>query len=364
MKVSAGSNTNLQTFKKPLQKVIKTSALFQGTLSLVLAVSFLAEGQTNTSKTYRGTIGDKHIEMRLDVQGSNVTGTYFYDQFKQDIKLQGAYDGKGQLELTEFAQGKRKTGKFVCKGEPATFDLEGAECEWSRPDGTGKAFVTLVEQGTRFKKGMAVVPRFINDRKSNVVLSYPQLTTGVTTQAIDDFNKLVETLVQKAIKEFQRESPANSAFDTNYNVMLADDDLVSIEMEEYSNTGGAHPNSRLWTVNYNLKTNKQLSLADVFLPGDDYKQAIAEFVVKDINRRADKIERDEARRNNRLPEKRDEPMITLEQLPEMDTWALSAKGFAVYFDFPHVIAVFDKTVVPYSLLARYLRPDGVIPLVR
>jgi len=48
----------------------------------------------------------------------------------------------------------------------------------------------------------------------------------------------------------------------------------------------------------------------------------------------------------------------------MDTWGLSPKGFVVYFDFPHVMAVFDKTVVPYGMLARHLSPTGVVPIVR
>jgi hypothetical protein len=40
--------------------------------------------------------------------------------------------------------------------------------------------------------------------------------------------------------------------------------------------------------------------------------------------------------------------MSADQLPEMDTWGVSAKGFVVYFDFPHVMAVFDKTIVPWD----------------
>jgi hypothetical protein len=56
--------------------------------------------------------------------------------------------------------------------------------------------------------------------------------------------------------------------------------------------------------------------------------------------------------------------MTTDGLPEMDRWGLSAKGFVVYFDFAHVMAVFDRTVVPYGVLARYLRSDDVIPVVK
>jgi len=329
-------------------------------LAIFLIVSSgLAQAE---SKVYRGAIGDKHIEMQLNIDGSKVTGSYFYDQFKQDIPLEGSYDTKGQLELTE-GKGKQKTGKFLCKPEPETFEAD-VECEWSRPDGKGQAFVVLTEQGIRLQKETKIVPTIVNDRKTKVFASYPQVTAQVMTEGMKSFNVLVESLMQKAVKEFQPESLAKSNFDTNYNVLLANDEVISVEMEEYSDVGGAHPNTRLWTVNFNVKTNKPLVLDDVFLPQSEYAVEIAKFATKDINRRADQIEIDEAKRENRQPQKRDQPVMSEDGLPEMDTWGLSTKGFVVYFDFPHVMAVFDKTVVPYGLLARYLNPKGVVPLVR
>ena len=91
------------------------SALFRLMLPALLTFSLfsLARSQTAPPKIYRGAIGDKHIEMRLNIAGSQVDGTYFYDQFKQDIKLEGTYDSKGEMSLNE-GTGKKKTGKFVC----------------------------------------------------------------------------------------------------------------------------------------------------------------------------------------------------------------------------------------------------------
>ena len=325
-------------------------------LFLSLAPSALAQ----TIKTYRGSLGNKHIEMRLTVEGNKVTGSYFYDQFKQDIPLEGAFDSKGSLQLTE-GKGKTKTGKFVCKNQLST--VEVSECEWSRMDGTGQAFVFLTEQGIQFKEAIALTPKVLNDRKLKATVSYPQLTSQASSPAIEGFNSLVEKLVQKSVKDFAENRDPNSVFEISYNVLLGTDNVVSVELEEYFD-GGAHPTEHFSTVNYSLKANKQLTLADVFRPGDEYKQAIAEFAAKDINRRADEIERADAQRENRQPQKRDEQLMTDDQLPEMDTWGLSPKGFVVYFDFPHVMAVFDKTVVPYGVLARHLSPTGVVPIVR
>ena len=335
---------------------------FVGHLFLTLSLVSIVHAQATSDKTYRGRLGDKHIEMRLTVNGGKVTGTYFYDRFKQDIPLEGTYDAKGQLEVLE-GSGKRKTGKFICKKESETPGVD-LDCEWSRPDGTGKAFVFLNEQGLLFKSDISIKPKVINDRQRKVDVSFPQLSASAITPAMAELNRLIESRVNKAIKEFEPESYSNAYFDMTYNLLFADDEKVSIELSEDSYAGGAHPSERLWTVNYDLKANRELALEDVFKPGDEYKTAIAEFVAKDINRRAEEIERIEARENHRPPEKRDGPFMSVDQLPEMNAWGFSPKGFVVYFDFPHVIAVFDKTIVPYSVVAQHAKPNGVVPLVK
>jgi hypothetical protein len=127
-------------------------ALFRSTLLALLAFCLfsVAQSQTAPTRIYRGAIGDKHIEMRLNIAGSQVDGTYFYDQFKQDIKLEGTFDSKGELSLNEGA-GKKKTGKFVCKAEPEAPDTD-LECEWSRVDGTGSGWFTWFSRASVQKR--------------------------------------------------------------------------------------------------------------------------------------------------------------------------------------------------------------------
>ena len=312
-------------------------------------------------KVYRGSVGGKHVEMRLNVSGSKVTGTYFYDQFKQDIKLEGAFDAKGQLELVE-GPAKRPTGKFVCKNEKE-IDVD-LECEWSRPNGTRTLIVFLHEQGVRFKSDAKLVPKLLIDRKTKAEASYPQFVATTITPGMLSFNRLIEERVQKAMKDFSAEGITSFTFETNYNVLFADEEKASIEFNEYSDVGAAHPNTQLWTFNYNLKGDRELSLEDIFKPGDKQNGAIAEFVAKDINRRAELMELADARRDKRQPEKRAEPLMDVDQLPEMESWAFTPKGVAVYFGFPHVMAVFTRTIVPYDVLASYIRPDAVVPPVK
>ena len=129
-------------------------------------------------------------------------------------------------------------------------------------------------------------------------------------------------------------------------------------MTEYEDGGGAHPNNSFWSLTYDLKGNKELKFEDLFKPGADYNSAIAKYVVMDIDRRADAFEADDARHENRKPNPRDGSIVSADQLSELSGWGITPKGLIVYFDFAHVIAVFDKTFVPYSIVQPYLNPNG------
>ena len=207
----------------------------------------IVHAQETSSKIYRGSLGDKHIEMRLTVNGGKVSGKYFYDRFKQDIPLEGSFDAKGQLQLLE-GSGKNKTGKFICKKESETPDVD-LDCEWSRVDGTGKALVFLNEQGVLFKSDTKIAPKLITNRQKKIEVSYPQLNSSMVTPAMTAFNQLIESRVQKDIKEFEPEPDANAYYGATYNVLFADEEKISVEIVEDFYAGGAHPNTYFWTLN-------------------------------------------------------------------------------------------------------------------
>ncbi len=313
--------------------------------------------QTSTgAKVYRGSVGNSHIQMRLNIQGNNVTGTYFYDSVGEDLKLTGHLDNQGRLELAEFDAKGKQSGKFTCKQKLG--EEIDSECSWSKPDGTREAFVTLAEQYVAFTNGLQITPKTISNRKTGVGVSYPQITSaGALSAAAQSFNRRILALTQKAIGEFEP-IEGRGSFDTNYNILLGANDLISIEMVEFSDGGGAHPNNRFWSLTYDLAGNKELKFEDLFKPGGDYNAAIARYAVADIERRAVEIEKEDASREGRKPNQRDEPIISAEQLSELSGWAMTPKGLVVYFDFPHVIAVFDKTFIPYSVVNEYLKPNG------
>lgn len=322
-----------------------------------LVVAQNAPAQTGgITKSYRGAIGDSHIQMILTFDGGNISGKYSYDRVGQDIKLTGRSDSQGRVELTEFDDKKKPTGKFTCK-RPFDDPID-RECYWSKPDGRGESFVTLNEQFIMMTGGLQVAPKLITNRTRGVGVSYPQLeSSGTLSAAAQKFNRRILALTQKAIADFEPVD-GKGRFDTNYTVMLGTNELISVEMMEYSDGGGAHPNDRWWALTYDLAADKEIKFEDLFKPGSDYNTAIAKYLTDDINRRAVQLEEDNARRENRQPNKQDEPLIQMDQLSEISDFALTPKGLVVYFDFPHVIAYFDKNLVPYGVIKSYLKPGG------
>jgi hypothetical protein len=308
------------------------------------------------TKYYRGAVGGNHIQMSLTFNGNNITGVYSYDRVGQDIKLSGRLDSEGKLELTEFGVKDKPTGKFSCK-RPFTDPID-RECYWSKPDGTGESFLSLNEQNLAFTGGLQIVPKLITNRAKGVGVSYPQLASSAPlSAAAQKFNRRILTMTQKAISEFAP-IDGKGSFDTNYTVQLGTNDLVSVEMMEFSDGGGAHPNDAWWALTYDLSADKEVKFEDLFKPGSDYTNAIGKYLTDDINRRMIELEEDNARRENRQPNKRDEPLISTDQLTEVSNFALTPKGIIVYFDFPHVMAYFDKNFVPYSVVKQYLKPNG------
>src|SRR6266436_5723361 len=81
-----------------------------------LCVAVMGQQAVQTTiRVYRGSVGGSHFQMRLNIQGNNVSGIYFYDSIGEDIKLTGHLDDQSKLELAELGAKGKPTGKFVCK---------------------------------------------------------------------------------------------------------------------------------------------------------------------------------------------------------------------------------------------------------
>ena len=326
-------------------------------LSVVLLGFICVSSVFAQQKVYRGSIGGSHIEMHLNFEGNQVNGAYAYDRIGEDIKLTGKLNAQGGLELAEFGANRKQTGKITCKQK--IDELVDPECYWSRTDGTHQAFVSLEEQQSGFTGGLKLVPKSIIDRPRGINVSYPQLSRDkALSGAAQDFNQLVSAWFRKTIKDVDPEPGPHTVYELNYNVLLGTNDLISIEITEYSDLGGAHPNNGFYSITYDLNKNREVKLADILKPDSDYRTAVAKYVVADIQRRAKIIEQQDAKAEGRQPNVQDEPVVSTDQLDDISHLAMTPKGLMVYFDFPHVISAFDRTFIPYSVVRDYLQPDG------
>jgi len=51
---------------------------------------------TSGARIFRGSVGGSNFQMRLNIEGTKVSGTYSYDTVGEDIKLTGQLDAHRQ----------------------------------------------------------------------------------------------------------------------------------------------------------------------------------------------------------------------------------------------------------------------------
>ncbi|MCA1630913.1 MAG: hypothetical protein LC774_11355 [Acidobacteria bacterium] len=119
------------------------------------------------AKTYRGSLNDRGLEMRLAWDGERVSGSYAYDGIAQEIGLEGRSTGKEKFDLSERDAAGKTTGKWSCDGERQGEWDQDFSCKWTKADGSGELFVALFEQAAS-PSGWRVAPKTAENRKAGV----------------------------------------------------------------------------------------------------------------------------------------------------------------------------------------------------
>lgn len=121
--------------------------------------------------------------------------------------------------------------------------------------------------------------------------SYPQFTQtdvafnkkiadGITGDAAD-FTKNASADYQAHLAtggdEFQKEFASGNyyTFDVSYDVVQSNADYVSLIVREEGFTGGAHPFHNLFTFNYDVKNQKEVTLASLFPNDPNYLTTVS-----------------------------------------------------------------------------------------
>jgi len=172
-------------------------------------------------------------------------------------------------------------------------------------------------------------------------------------------NKNFEELMQNFIEEyknFKKEFPkAQQEWEIERKAenTFNDDNLLSCSFREYSYLGGAHPNSFLTFINFNLKSGEIINLPDVLI--DSY--------LNELNNIAEPIFRKE---KELTPE---------ENLTEAGFWfdddkfsinnnfSIGKDGLTFYYNSYEITAYAygpTELFIPYKSIKKLIKPDGLL----
>lgn len=159
-------------------------------------------------------------------------------------------------------------------------------------------FLLIFFSATLFSQSYNIEHRGLTDKSSKLrytfSISYPQITDfrdNVTS--LNLFNKLLKSkavsirdtfnLWMKDWDTISTMKDFNSYYESGDSVFYASDEIISILFYEgYYFSGAAHPNNSNFSINYNLKTNSEFSLNDIFAKG--WSQRISEICIKDLTK--------------------------------------------------------------------------------
>lgn len=137
-----------------------------------------------------------------------------------------------------------------------------------------------------------------NTDKYDVKIKYP-MVVGDKKEVVEKINKTIEDytlewlndlklLVQEYSKNYEEagakmpKMEAYSLFES-FNT----DEVISLPVNYYQYTGGAHGLTTKVSYNYDLKSGKEIKLKDLFKEGFDYKSIIDKKVREDIEKEKD-----------------------------------------------------------------------------
>jgi hypothetical protein len=209
-------------------------------------------------------------------------------------------------------------------------------------------------------------PRQINEAnrrlRYTVKARYPQ-AVGAGDARLARLNEELRNLVTKEIADFKKDfqrpegrtGSMGSYLETSYVVELASSDLVSVLFGVSSfYEGAAHPQHYTRVLNYDLKSGKQLALADLFKANSNYLALISDYAVRALTKEL-------------APDADAEWIQTGAGTKEENykSWNMSPKGLQVTFD-PYQVASYAQgehvVVIPYGTLRNVIDTDS--PLAR
>lgn len=152
-----------------------------------------------------------------------------------------------------------------------------------------------------FGRGLRIVSKNVkleNERsRYKIDVDYPQIE-GTKDAAILSLNRSIKDLVtkkyewplspptKKDLRYYAKWPGVYNSVDVEYDVLLATDELLSIYLIAYHyGIGAAHSVHESFTVNYDFKSHRLLTLAGVFKPGAKHLQFISQRCIDQLSKK-------------------------------------------------------------------------------
>lgn len=119
-----------------------------------------------------------------------------------------------------------------------------------------------------------------------------KIQKNINKELLGTVNKIKKQMLRDAKKAYKESKKSEYPFRpfemiANYDVHYLDSDIMSLTMDIYQYTGGAHGYTLKKAYNYNLKTGKKLSYQDVIKDCPNYKEILIEEITKQIKQNPD-----------------------------------------------------------------------------
>ena len=196
-----------------------------------------------------------------------------------------------------------------------------------------------------------------NKPQYSVKADYPELLHFENAKVQNKVNETIQAKVSEAISEFRGQvtehlksvSPnlpikTSSSLWINYQSVLETAQYLSLAFEVSTYfVGAAHPNTYFLTLNFDLKSGKLLSLADLFNKNSPYLHRVAELAFKEMLKKSGPTYSDKAwiRRG------------TAPQESNYRNWVLARQGLEILLN-PYQVAPYvagpQRLMIPYSAL--------------
>lgn len=190
-----------------------------------------------------------------------------------------------------------------------------------------------------------------------ITLQTPVLT-GSNDPRLRLFNAEMDSFVSSAASGFKVDlanvpptpDSNSSTFDVRYDVLLPPGPIISLQLQtEGYITGAAHPFHTSHSVNFDIQAGRDLTLADLFVPGSEYLQSISQHCIQEL-----------------LARKIDFSDFTAGAAPTPDNyrnWNITNSGLLITFD-EYQVAPYaagpQQVTIPYSQLAPLILDPGPV----